>query len=156
MYNSDDYDFNEVEVDVDTKDNEHVASNGEVLLTNNVMHAHIGEGDTNVKDNVNQDYEYDATQKLNLEFEKRPASKKLNKKFECEQCPYSAARKSHMKEHVEAVHERLTNYHCDQCPYSAARKHTLKKHIDRGHKTYRRRHKINSTMPQKGEEIPLD
>ena len=128
LYDSDDdYDCNEVEVDVDIKEIEHVASDENVSLTNNLTHAHIGEGDANAKNNVN------AAQKFNLEIEKQPANKKANKKFNCEQCPYSASRKDRMRIHVEAVHQKIMNFRCSQCPYSAAQKAHMKNHVEAVH-----------------------
>ena len=128
LYDSDDdYDCNEVEVDVDIKEIEHVASDENVSLTNNLTHAHIGEGDANGKNNVN------AAQKFNLEIEKQPANKKANKKFNCEQCPYSASRKDRMRIHIEAVHQKIMNFRCSQCPYSAAQKAHMKNHVEAVH-----------------------
>ena len=131
LYDSDDdYDCNEVvEVDVDIKEIEHVASDGMFSLTNNLTHALIGEELTNLKKNVNQNNEYNVEQKFN----KRPANKKTNKQFNCEQCPYSASRKDHMKNHVEAVHEKIMKYRCGQCPYSATRKDHMKNHTEAVH-----------------------
>ena len=50
-----------------------------------------------------------------------------NKKFKCKQCPYATATMSHIKEHVESVHEKIKKYFCE-CSYATYRKSTLENH----------------------------
>ena len=56
------------------------------------------------------------------------------KRFSCEQCDYSAARKSHIRKHVLAVHERKKPFSCDLCGYSTAWKPHIRDHMWKIHK----------------------
>ena len=127
---SDNYDYNEVEY-ADIKEIEHVASDGEASLTKDLNHAQKRVGHDNAKKNDNQDYDH--TLKLKLNFQKTPANKKVNKKFKCDQCPYSATQKHHMKAHIEAVHDKIKNHRCEECGYASSRKDILERHWDAVH-----------------------
>ena len=48
-------------------------------------------------------------------------------RFHCTQCDFSAKRKSHLKDHVDAVHDNV-RYPCDQCDVVYTSKANLKKH----------------------------
>ena len=37
-------------------------------------------------------------------------------------CLYTSDSASHMKEHVEAVHEKIKNHFCKECDYTSYRK----------------------------------
>ena len=51
------------------------------------------------------------------------------KKLKCEHCPYTAATLSHMKEHIEVVHERVRVNSCGECGFAPSRKRDLKRHM---------------------------
>ena len=48
-------------------------------------------------------------------------------KFQCEQCVYETSNSSHIRRHVEAIHEGV-RYPCDKCDYQATRRSGLKRH----------------------------
>ena len=125
---SDNYDYNEVEY-ADIKEIEHVSSEGEAPLTKNIIRG----GHDNMKKNDNQDYGYEAAQQMNLENQKTPDNKKANKRFKCDQCPYSAVHQYQMKAHVEAVHEKIKKFRCEECGYASSRKDGLERHMDALH-----------------------
>ena len=50
-------------------------------------------------------------------------------KFKCKHCPYTSAGKSHMKDHIEARHERARLHSCKECGYMPPRKKGLNKHM---------------------------
>ena len=127
-YYSEDYDINEAG-DADIKEIEHVSSEGEAPLTKNIIRG----GHDNMKKNDNQDYGYEAAQQMNLENQKTPDNKKANKRFKCDQCPYSAVHQYQMKAHVEAVHEKIKKFRCEECGYASSRKDGLERHMDALH-----------------------
>ena len=109
------------------KEVEHVASDGDASIANNLTYLPIK--------NVNQDYEDDIemAKMSDMHIEKTSAINKENKKFECGLCSYSAARKDHLKKHREAVHEKIKKYKCGECTYSAAQKFHLRRHKEAVH-----------------------
>ena len=44
-------------------------------------------------------------------------------------CPYTSDSASHMKEHMEAVHEKIKNHFCKDCDYTSYRKGQLNRHV---------------------------
>ena len=125
-YISDNNDLNGVE-DADVKEIEHVAPDREVSQTKDLIQAQIREGHDNVEKNENQDYEYHAPQMLIQELQETP-----NKKFKCDQCPYSSDQKARVERHWDGVHNMGDKkYKCLRCPYSSAENSKLKKHIER-------------------------
>ena len=54
---------------------------------------------------------------------------KVKKKLKCEHCPYTSATLSHMKEHIEVVHERVRVNSCGECGFTPSRKRDLKRHM---------------------------
>ena len=59
-------------------------------------------------------------------------NEKGDKKFKCEQCPYTSAHKENVKKHIEAVHEK-TKHVCKYCGYAATHRISLKRHIEAVH-----------------------
>ena len=54
-----------------------------------------------------------------------------NKKaFECSLCPYKAAGKCQLNQHIVAVHEKKKHFQCPFCPSKFGWKCQLKKHVD--------------------------
>ena len=51
------------------------------------------------------------------------------KKLKCEHCPYTSATMSHMKEHIEAVHQRTRMNSCKECGFTPSRNRDLKRHM---------------------------
>ena len=48
-------------------------------------------------------------------------------KYKCRQCDYEASRSSHLRTHVEAIHEGV-RYPCNKCDFKATTKSILKTH----------------------------
>ena len=57
-----------------------------------------------------------------------------NKKFTCEQCPYTSPKSSRIRRHIETVHKNIWKHVCGECGYAASYKSDLKRHIDGVHK----------------------
>ena len=53
--------------------------------------------------------------------------------FFCDQCVFSTARKSHLKDHIEAVHEGV-RYTCKICAHVANNKVQLRSHVNKNHR----------------------
>ena len=60
----------------------------------------------------------------------------LDKKFKCEQCPFSTSYKQNLMVHVERLHTKNTpkkpldkNFKCENCQFSTAYKQNLKVHV---------------------------
>ena len=123
-YNPDDSGINEEEY-ADTKPIEHMASDREESTTMVDMPRN---------DNMKKNLFYDATQKINLiDIPKAPATKKLEKKLKCDQCPKSFAHPYQVKAHVETVHAKIKKFRCEECGYASARKDGLETHWDAKH-----------------------
>ena len=120
-YNSDDYDFNGVE-DADIKDIDYV----EVSQTKDLIQKLIREGHADVKKNDTPDYEADPD--FDPEFQDAP-----DKKFKCDQCPWSTPQRHRMKAHVEDVHEKIKSHNCEECGYATSRRDRLERHWDARH-----------------------
>ena len=131
LYDSDEYEINDVEPEVDIKEIEHAASDEDTSIANNITYLPIEYG--NEIKNVNQDYKPDMAKMSDLEIDKKQAINKENKRFECEMCSYSGGRKDHLQKHREAVHEKIKKYKCEECTYSGAQKVHLKNHVDAVH-----------------------
>ena len=54
---------------------------------------------------------------------------KPEKKFSCNQCNFSAARKATLKQHLDTVHGVKKKFTCETCGYKCDRKTRLNKHI---------------------------
>merc|ERR1712050_551596 len=57
-------------------------------------------------------------------------SKVTTNGFRCDQCKYSAVKKTSMERHISTVHEKVRNFSCDECNYAAAAKKSLAYHIN--------------------------
>ena len=53
-------------------------------------------------------------------------------KYACNQCEYLATHPSHLKAHIQAIHEGV-KYACNQCEYKATHQSHLKIHIQSKH-----------------------
>ena len=51
-----------------------------------------------------------------------------NKKYQCEECPYSSSQRADFQRHVNAVHKNMKDYVCKVCGYATNHKHSLTKH----------------------------
>ena len=63
----------------------------------------------------------------------RPVVNKGRRKHTCENCPYTSTSRSHLKEHVENVHEKIRRHFCKECDYASYRKRGLTHHIKMVH-----------------------
>ena len=54
-------------------------------------------------------------------------------KVKCKHCPYISRDKSHLKDHIEAVHERGSVKHCVECGFKPSRNRDMKYHMQRKH-----------------------
>ena len=46
-------------------------------------------------------------------------------KLKCNLCPYTASKKSQLKRHVKAVHDKIKDYVCGECGYTASQEINL-------------------------------
>ena len=53
---------------------------------------------------------------------------KGKKKYKCDDCPFTAAKKITLKQHLEAAHGIKRPYACELCDYATDKKDDLKKH----------------------------
>ena len=101
------------------------------------------------KNNVH-DYDHDYPECENLDIHQKNLHPKLeqinnrecsqqkgNKKFKCEQCPYTSARSYNIKVHIKSLHKNIRNHLCGECGYAASKKGHLKKHIEAVHENIR-------------------
>ena len=56
------------------------------------------------------------------------------KKYKCKECSYQSFKKSHMKQHIDTVHNNIRNHVCEECGNSYHTKSKLKQHIDGFHR----------------------
>ena len=54
---------------------------------------------------------------------------KSKRKHACGNCPYTSSSRSHLREHVENVHEKIRRHFCKECDYASYRKRGLNHHI---------------------------
>ena len=54
-------------------------------------------------------------------------------KVKCKHCPYISRDKSHLKDHIEAVHERGSVKQCVECGFKPSRNRDMKYHMQRKH-----------------------
>ena len=54
-------------------------------------------------------------------------------KFKCKHCPYTSFDKSHMRDHIEARHERAGLPSCEECGFTPSQRRSLKKHMEKVH-----------------------
>ena len=57
-----------------------------------------------------------------------------DKKFKCEQCPFSFAHKNALNLHIKGVHEKIRNYDCAMCGFATTLKGNLKQHLELVHR----------------------
>ena len=50
------------------------------------------------------------------------------------ECDYAASQKSHLKQHMESVHENIKNHACSECDFVAYSRQVLYKHIESIHR----------------------
>jgi KRAB domain-containing zinc finger protein len=72
-----------------------------------------------------------------------------SKKFKCEKCFYGTNNNVHLKDHINAVHEKLRPYVCDHCDFAGAKKVNLATHIKRKHKD------VEDTVPAVDQDCVL-
>ena len=53
-------------------------------------------------------------------------------KFSCQDCDYKTNQSSHLKQHVEGIHEGVC-YKCEQCDYKGTTRSDLKRHVENRH-----------------------
>ena len=54
---------------------------------------------------------------------------KSKRKHACGHCPYTSSSRSHLREHVENVHEKIRRHFCKECDYASYRKRGLNHHV---------------------------
>ena len=55
------------------------------------------------------------------------------KKFQCDECNYSAPRKFTVKAHINSVHLKIKNHVCNKCNYAASQRMDLIRHVNSVH-----------------------
>merc|ERR1712243_302334 len=63
----------------------------------------------------------------------QPIYKNINKKFGCNECTFFARNKCDLKEHTEAVHEKIVRFQCSLCGFKAYFRKRIKYHQIRKH-----------------------
>ena len=112
------------------------APEGRVVARRQGLRPHPSKKRLVKNEKVNQESKPDVAKKSRMEDEKRPANNRENKEFQCEKCPYSAARKDTLKKHVLSAHASKRDdkkFKCELCSHSAARKDALKRHMVTAH-----------------------
>ena len=56
-----------------------------------------------------------------------------SKKYKCPHCELESITNSHIRKHINEVHERKKNFYCRYCEKSFSRKFNLKKHKEGVH-----------------------
>jgi uncharacterized Zn-finger protein len=75
-----------------------------------------------------------AKRALDRKVHSKTTLKCANKKpFKCDFCDYAAFKQSHIRRHIECVHEKLKQHQCCICHQSFGRKGTLNKHVQSVH-----------------------
>ena len=64
--------------------------------------------------------------------------------IKCEKCSYTTAVPSHLKSHVEGVHEKIRNHVCGDCGFAASQKSNLNKHKNMVHGRAEKRFKCDN------------
>ena len=54
--------------------------------------------------------------------------RKIDKRYQCKECPYTADHEKNLQRHVTQAHEKPRHYQCQQCPYKATRFSDLQQH----------------------------
>ena len=52
----------------------------------------------------------------------------------CPHCKYETKNKSHMKDHIRIVHEKILDFQCSECSFATGRRHQLARHYKAIHK----------------------
>ena len=58
---------------------------------------------------------------------------KGSRKHACGSCPYTSTSRSHLKEHVENIHEKIKRHFCKECQYASYHKGDLTHHVRKLH-----------------------
>ena len=95
------------------------------------------EFDTQILEITNQVDEIAVTterniQESNADKEQETTSVVAEYGLDCQQCDYKASYHSHMRQHVQNVHEGV-KYDCANCDYKNGDKSNLKRHIEKAH-----------------------
>jgi hypothetical protein len=85
---------------------------------------------------THQENRHGATVKENAKSTKKKISKKNRKKkgkYECQRCSYITQINQKLKDHISAVHEKVTRFNCVQCDFGTFYKQNLDRHINIKH-----------------------
>ena len=69
----------------------------------------------------------------NLKTTLNRSGNKARRKYACGNCPYTSTSKSHLKEHIENIHEKMKRHFCKECDYASYHKGDLTHHIKKVH-----------------------
>ena len=58
----------------------------------------------------------------------------MKKPLKCEHCEYTCSKKSHLYEHIGAVHEGKKPFKCESCGYTSDYKGHVNRHVALVHK----------------------
>ena len=97
------------------------------------MRQHIKAVHENIRDYVCEKCGFATSVQSNLQIHRIAVHKMGEKEFKCDQCPYSAYHKYHLKSHIKDVHDKIKAHKCTYCEYATSRKSNLKKHITSVH-----------------------
>jgi len=86
---------------------------------------------------AHQKNKHGSTEEENPKTGKRKLFSKTNSKrkgkYECQRCSYTTQINQKLKDHINAVHEKVTRFDCTLCDFGTFYKHNLDRHINIKH-----------------------
>ena len=86
---------------------------------------------------THQKNKHGSTEEENPKTRKRKLFSKTNSKrkgkYECQRCSYTTQINQKLKDHINAVHEKVKRFNCDLCDFGTFYKHNLDRHINIKH-----------------------
>ena len=87
----------------------------------------------NARSHVCEECGYASLRKSMLKRHWDAVHNKGEKKHKCEKCPHSSASKCNLRVHINRVHDKIRNHACNECEYTSLFKDSVKRHWDAVH-----------------------
>ena len=83
--------------------------------------------------NVSEEFVQFEDRQGNIKTTLNRSGNKGRRKHACGDCPYTSTSRSHLKEHIENIHEKIKRHFCKECDYASYHKGDLTRHIKKVH-----------------------
>lgn len=91
------------------------------------------EVETAGNEDTNEEFVQFEDKQGNIKTTLNRSGNKGSRKHACGSCPYTSTSRSHLKEHVENIHEKIKRHFCKECQYASYHKGDLTHHVRKLH-----------------------